>query len=150
MFSHYRVWWWSILNMVVNCCSIREGIAICVTVGLLRLTVVCVVIWNQSPQLQCSAQIEWKGKTRIQVKEYYSSQFSWYLSPCTLHTALVGKVESLFGSSWSGGLVMYMIQNIYTIWEYTLSPVATLLLIFLFPAMNYCVQLFNSLTCSIV
>ena len=27
MFPHCRVWWLCVLNMVVNCCSIREGIA---------------------------------------------------------------------------------------------------------------------------
>ena len=27
MFPYYRVRWWSVVNMVLNCCSIREGIA---------------------------------------------------------------------------------------------------------------------------
>jgi len=27
MFPQYRVWWWSVVNRALNCCSIREGIA---------------------------------------------------------------------------------------------------------------------------
>jgi len=78
-FPHCRFRWCSVVNRGLSCFSVREELLGCVTVGVLRLTVGCGVIRNWSLQLQWSAYIQFKGKTRKQMKEWYKNQF-FYIS----------------------------------------------------------------------
>ena len=85
MFPHCRVRWWSVVTRGLNCCSVREGIAwLCDSWGV---KTGC-GLWNY-PELITSNSVKCKGKTRIQMKGCYKSQFSWQLSSRKLQTAFI-------------------------------------------------------------